>query len=153
MKNILAEQLANIDNYQEKADFFLKQTKTTFSYKFAKVVKGYPNDNKDKEKRNSFKVTLKNEKASYTFNFYGSINDYQQRKQTLTSYNVLACLIKTEPNLSLEGFMREYGYEVGIESQSDYKRINKIHEAVLSEYANLKRLFSQSELEAMIEIY
>jgi hypothetical protein len=150
MKNILAEQLANIDNYQEKADFFLKQTKTTFSYKFSKVVKGFPNDNKDKEKRNYFKVTLKNEKASYTFNFYGSINDYQKGDDTLTPYDVLACLIKTEPSLSLEGFMRDYGYE--IESQSDYKRINKIHEAVISEFANLKRLFSQSELEAMTEI-
>ena len=150
MKNILAEQLANIDNYQEKADFFLKQTKTTFVYKFAKVVKGFPNDNKDKEKRNSFEITLKNQKASYTFNFYGSINDYQQGKQTLTPYDVLACLTKTEPSLSLQGFMSEYGYE--IESQSDYKRINKIHEAVINEYANLKRLFSQSELEAMTEI-
>jgi hypothetical protein len=150
MKNILAEQLANIDNYQEKANFFLKETKTTFSYKFAKVIKGFPNDNKDKEKRNSFKVTLKNVKASYTFNFYGSINDYQQGNETLTPYDILACLIKTEPSLSLEGFMREYGYE--IESQSDYKRINKIHEAVISEFANLKRLFSQSELEAMTEI-
>ena len=150
MKNILAEKLANIDNYQEKAKFFLKETKTTFFYKFSKVVKGFPNDNKDKEKRNCYEVTLKNKKASYTFKFYGSINDYQQGNETLTPYDVLACLIKTEPSLSLEGFIREYGYE--IESQSDYKRINKIHEAVISEFANLKRLFNQGELEAMTEI-
>jgi len=62
-----------------------------------------------------------------------------------TAYSVLACLTKYDPG-SFENFCSEYGYD------ADSRRAEKTYKAVVDEYNNVSRLFSDEELQEMQEI-
>jgi len=62
-----------------------------------------------------------------------------------TAYSVLSVLQKDDPG-SFEDFCSEYGYD------TDSRRAEKTYNAVVDEYNNLSRLFSDEELKEMQEI-
>ena len=62
-----------------------------------------------------------------------------------SAYDVLSCLTKYDPGTFAE-FCSDFGYD------TDSRKAEKTYFAVQDEYANLKRIFSQEELEKMQEI-
>lgn len=65
--------------------------------------------------------------------------------QEPTIYSVLACLTKHDPG-DLQEFCDEFGYDI------DSKKAEKVYNAVLDEFNNMKMLFSDNELEILQEI-
>jgi hypothetical protein len=138
-----------MNEFDLQAETFLKLTKTKFSYKLVGEVRGFPNDDKDNSPRYHFRVTLKNAKHSYTFDFYGSNFDYMRNDQTLFAYDILATIQKFEPATSIDEFANEYGYEL---SNDNFKSISKIHKAVIKEYNAVVKLWNDDEINALMEI-
>lgn len=64
--------METISTYEQQAIDFLNKTNTTFKSDFLKF--GY-HFTGDKQKRNIFKITLSNERHSYSFNFGSSLHD------------------------------------------------------------------------------
>ena len=129
------------NDYQKQADDFLKATGTTFKAKFYKYGKYFPDD---KEKRNIYKITLKRKDVgSYTFTFGTSLNDTQTNTPP-TAYDVLATVQKYDVG-SFEDFCGDFGYDV------DSRKAEKTYKAVLKEFENIDRLFSDV-IEQLAEI-
>lgn len=103
----------------------------------------------DTDNRHRFKVTLfkegkgiNNSPKQYSFKFGQSIAEGSNEP---TLYDVLACLQKYEVG-TFEDFCGEFGYD------EDSRSAKKIYKAVLREYANMERLFTEEELEILQEI-
>lgn len=127
------------NEYEVKAASFLKQTETIFKAKFFKHDYYFTGD---KDQRDIYKITLRNKNGSYTFNFSQSIADTGKQP---SAYSVLACLTKYDIG-SFHDFCSEFGCDT--DSISDLKT----YKAVIKEYENLKRLFTDEELVLMSEI-
>lgn len=133
--------------YNIQAINFLLETNTKCFIEFSH--KGFPSwQNKDQV--NIYSVTLKNEKSSYTFKFYDSIKNTQDRKMlTLDFYSVLACLEIYTPE-NFDEFCSEHGYE--FKNESDYIRVKKIHLECIDQTKALRKLFTSEQLEKLSEI-
>ena len=125
--------------YDKQANKFLKDTGTTFKVKYYDHDYYFAND---REARDIYKVTLKNNNGSYTFKFGQSIANQGIEP---TAYDVLACLTKYDPG-DFDMFCDEFGYDRGDKSA------RRTYIAVVREHDNLCRLYSDSELDAMSEI-
>jgi hypothetical protein len=64
--------MTTVNEYNKQANDFLTKTNTSFKAEFLKYDLHFEGD---KDKRNIFKITLSNNKHSYSFNFGSSIND------------------------------------------------------------------------------
>lgn len=126
-------------NYQQQAADFLKATKTAFYASFKKHDYYFDDD---KEQRDIWRITLKNEKHTYKFNFGQSIAETGTMP---TPYDVLACLTKYDVG-SFENFCSDYGYD------TDSRKAYKIYKAVLKEWKNVELLFTPEQLEQLQEI-
>jgi hypothetical protein len=125
--------------YDIQAENFLKETQTKFKAKYFKHDFYFPDD---KETRDIYKITLKTPKGSYTFTFGQSIAHAGQEPRP---YDVLACLTKYDIG-TFENFCSDFGYDV------DSRKAEKIYRAVLKEYKNLNRIYTQKELIKMADI-
>ena len=128
--------------YQKQATDFLKKHNVKFKAEF--IGKTKPLWNKF-EHVNTYKITLKTDKGSYTFKFYDSIYNTERHIKDVTAYNVLACLTKYDPG-TFEDFCACYGYN------NDSITDHKIYKAVFKEYNSLARIFTAEQLEEMQEI-
>jgi hypothetical protein len=120
-----------MNEYTKQADDFLKETGTTFKVKFYEYGKYFDDD---KESRNIYKVTLRRNKKSYTFKFGQSINNTGKGIEP-TAYDVFSCIQKYDVG-SFEDFCSEFGYD------TDSRKAEKTYKAVLKEFENVDRLFS-----------
>lgn len=136
-------------NYEKQALDFLKSTNTKIIITKNGVVDRFPNDPKPSGFRQRYHVTLSREGKCYTFPFYGSIASYE-KGESITAYDVLACLQKYELPGDVWDFADEYGYK--IDSRSEYMRVNRIYSACKKEYNSLLDLFGVDLLEQMQEI-
>lgn len=135
------------NEYNVKAIEFLNSSLTECDIRF--LNKDFPSW-QNKEQVNKYSVTLKNKKHSYTFDFYDSIKNTNDKKSSvLNFYNVLACLSLYYPE-NFDDFINEFGYE--IKTERDYIRIKKIHLDCLDESKALSKLFTSEELEKLSEI-
>lgn len=130
--------------YKQQAEQFLTDTKTTLE-----IVKAIPQKKplwcKDGEKHGiNYWVTLKNDRHSYSFNYWGSIADAEKDTKP-TAYSILACLSYT-PSENFEDFCDNFGYE------TDSITALKTFEAVQEQEKNLEKLFTVAELTKMAEI-
>lgn len=66
-----------------------------------------------------------------------------------TAYDVLTSLQKYDVG-SFEDFINEFGYNE--RTLDEYSKVQKIYQDVVNEYLNVKRLFSEEEIEQMQEI-
>ncbi len=95
--------------------------------------------------RPHYRVTLTGPGGSYTFDFWGSINDGETGTQA-SAYDVLACLEWSEPG-TFESFCGEFGYE------PDSIKASKTWRAVKAQAAALARIFpSESARETLSQI-
>lgn len=126
-------------DYNKQANDFAKKHGITLS------VVGQPEYKKhfttDTERRYVFKMKLKRNGKSYTFNFGQSINGGSNEP---TMYDILTCLEKHGYH-SFEDFCSELGYD------SDSRNSEKIFKAVEKEYLAVQNLFGDI-LEELAEI-
>ncbi len=73
----------------------------------------------------------------------------QAAKAVPTEYDILACLEKYEVG-SMDDFMYEFGYE--IKSVKDMTNFINTYNAVVKEYNDLRRIFTEEQMEALREI-
>jgi len=141
-----------MNKYEKQANDFLENSKTTYTYKFVGVVKGFPNYESDKEPRNHFKVLLKNYKGELALDFYGSINDYQQGIKTLSSYDVLSSIASSSYGISdsVWEFAEYFGFT--IVNEKEFNNVSRIHKEVKRQYEAIKVMFSLKEIEELVEI-
>lgn len=92
--------------------------------------------------RCTFKLKLSRGKRSYTFDFGQSVaNAYK----VPTMYDVLSCMQKYDVG-NFENFCEYFGYD------TDSKKALETYKAVVKEYAAVKKLFTDDELELLSEI-
>lgn len=121
-----------MNKYEEQAEQFLKETNTTIKAAFLKYDYYFDGDD---SKRNVYRITLKREGVGqYTFKFGSSIMDSKDNIKPC-SYDVLACITKYDPG-SFVDFCSDYGYD------EDSREAEKTYKAVVKEWENVSRLFS-----------
>lgn len=133
--------------YNSRAIDFLFNTKT--SCDIERVGSGFPSwQNKDMV--DIYKVTLKNSKHTYCYDFYGSIKSHNEKiSYVFDFYSVLACL-DAYIDESFDDFCACYGYE--FKNESEYIKAKKIHLDCLEQSKELRKLFSNSELSELADI-
>ena len=100
----------------------------------------------DKDNRYIFRITLRRNKKSYTFDFGQSI---ASGNEVPSIYDVLFCLQKTDVG-SYQDFCSEFGYDMYKISGAGFNRVTlKLYKAVCKEFNAVDRLFSDvmNELE------
>ncbi len=136
-----------MDKYIKQGVDFLKKTNTSLHIEFKKHA---PYFHGDVDSRDIYNVTLANDKHSYTFTFGNSIADSCKgktppEKKHPSAYSILCCLQKT-PVGSFEEFCAEFGYDTDSANAEDtYINAGR-------EYDNVCKLFSESEIDLLIEI-
>lgn len=142
--NKLIESIEEMD-YEEQAKEFLKSTNTELKIEFLKV--GVNPLWEDGAKRNIYQCTLINKKHNYTFKFYDSAFNYENKNVLFpTAYDILSCLTKYEIG-TFKDFVNEFGYDVGKEKNDG--DTYKIYTGCKSEYSNLIQLFTDEEMECL----
>lgn len=127
--------------YQQQANDFLQKTNTKIDIEYLK----YDYHNDDKHKRDIYKVTIKRGSRQFSLNFGQSIAK-SGRKEVPTNYDILACLTKNEVG-TFDDFCGNYGYS------NDSKTAERIFKAVVKEWENVCRIWSDDEIELLQEIW
>lgn len=108
--------------------------------------------------RDTYMVNIVTPMGNMQIKFWDSINDTINNvnrtrsgysRKYPTEYDILSCLQKYDVG-DIEDFICEYGYE--IKKRGDLKRIMNIYDAVIKEYNNIRRCFTEEQIEAMQEI-
>jgi hypothetical protein len=127
------------NKYDQQAAAFLNATSTGFIASF-KTHDYYFDE--DKEPRDIYNCTLVNKKHRFRFTFG------QAPASTGTAprpYDVLACITKSDPG-TFEDFCWEFGYD------TDSRKAFKTYKAVMREWKNVEKLFTEEQLEQLREI-
>ena len=123
-------------NYEHQANDFLSKTNTSIKIEFFKYGSHFTGE---KEKRNIYKVKIKRENKSFSFNFGQSIYATSKGEKP-TNYDILACLQKYDVG-SFDDFCSEFGL-----------KSEKTYNAVCKEYDNVCKIWSEEEIELLQEI-
>jgi predicted DNA-binding protein YlxM (UPF0122 family) len=131
-----------MSEYIKQATDFLKATKTTL-----KIKNGYGKKALWGESGNHYIAILSNDNGIYSFDFWGSIQDKRNHKRP-TQYNILVCLnTYVDTDMSIDDFASEYGY-----NNTNISQVIKTYNACIEQTQELKKLFTQSELDMLNEI-
>jgi len=123
-----------MNTYQQQAENFAHKHGVTLQI----LSSEYKPMWNEKQSRTVFKMRLKRNSKSYTFEFGQSIASGNQEP---TMYDVLACLTKCDPE-SFEDFCSEFGYSQYDENTvRTNKQSERIYKAVCKEFAAVERLF------------
>ena len=128
-------------NYEQQANDFLNKTNTSIKIEFLKYGSHFPGE---KECRNIYKVKIKRENKSFSFNFWQSIYATSKGEKP-TNYDILSCLQKYDVG-SFDDFCSEFGYD------EDSRKAEKTYNAVCKEYDNVCKIWSEEEIELLQEI-
>ena len=128
-----------------RANDFIRETKTDFSYKYLKTDVYFYGD---KNKRDIYKVTLKRGEREFVFTFGNSIIETEKGNRQIDAYDVLATLTKYNVG-SIDDFISEFGYS---SNEMPISEIQKIYKDVKNEYNQLKMLYNDKEMEKLREI-
>ena len=137
--------------YNRQAAEFLYSTKTTC--KIQLVGKALPSWGT--QAVDTYSVTLKNTRHEYTFQFHDSIRNTKIRASgkgkslTYEFYDILAALGYYVPD-SFDEFCAEFGYE--FKNESEYIKVKSTHLACIDERRKLRKLFTESELDQLVDI-
>lgn len=168
-----------INSYEQQAIEFLNTTGATIAIAFKKHNFHF---NGDKNKRDIYGVAIERKGRKYTFDFGNSIahsgrfvlgyknrfmfdkmpkwgevpsgyhlNEVKTNPEfkVPTAYDVLACLTKYDVG-EFDDFCSDFGYEWS--NSKEYKQVEKTYNAVVKEYDNLQKLFTEDEMELLREI-
>jgi hypothetical protein len=131
--------MKTLSTYEQQAIDFLNATNTSFAAKFKKHALYFADD---KQARDIYRITLKNDLHTFSFDFGQSIANEGTEP---TPYDVLACITKYDP-YSFEDFCADFGYD------SDSRQAEKIYNSVCKEWDNVQQLFTSEQIEQLQEI-
>lgn len=169
-----------MNEYLEQAKNFLNKANAKFEIVYGGISRN--ENWKEKEKRNWYDVTITTPRGKMTFTFWDSIHnteiftmtfeEYAKKKLKYNrvedmsygekvkakndlarlkadavpnEYDVLACLEKYDPG-TFEDFCSELGYD------EDSRTAERIYIAVIKEYKDLTRIFTEKQMEELSEI-
>lgn len=169
-----------MNEYLEQAKKFLYKANAKCEIVYGGISRN--EDWKEKEKRNWYDVTITTPRGKMTFTFWDSIHnteistmtfeEYAKKKLKYNrvedmsygekvkaknnlarlkaeampnEYDVLACLEKCDVG-TFEDFCLEFGYD------EDSRTAERIYLAVIKEYKDLTRIFTEEQIEKLIEI-
>lgn len=145
-----------MSEYVKQAKYFLASCNATMKMMY---LGKEANDNwGDTKERDTYMVNIVTPKGNMQVKFYDSIKntrdnidrEYTNRpRKHPTEYDILACLQKYDVG-DIEDFIDEFGYE--IKKKGDLKRIMNTYDAVVKEYNDIRRCFTEKQIEAMQEI-
>lgn len=117
------------------------------------------NDNwNETRERDTYMVNIVTPMSNMQIKFWDSINNtidnanktsIGRSRKYPTEYDILSCLQKYDVG-DIEDFIWEFGYE--IKKKGDLKRIMNTYDAVVKEYNDIRRCFTEEQIEAMREI-
>lgn len=115
-------------NYNKQALDFLESTNTTLEVKEATPQKAtsWGKDDKDAHKHINYTVTLKNDKHSYTFDYWGSIHDYEII-EAVRNYQKVS-MLQTGEDYKREDILRENQLFAKVRTMKKEERENYIKE-------------------------
>lgn len=169
-----------MNEYLERAKNFLNKANAKCEIVYGGISRN--ENWKEKEKRNWYDVTITTPRGKMTFTFWDSIHnteistmtfeEYAKKKLKYNrvedmsygekvkakndlvrlkvkavpnEYDVLACLEKYDPG-TFEDFCSEFGYD------EDSKTAERIYIAVIKEYKDLTKIFTEEQMEELSEI-
>ena len=146
-----------MSEYTMQADKFLSDTGTVLTVEYLRTA---PYFQDDKESRDIYRFTLTNARGSYSSEYGDSINNTEARIKAAikshkahpkpSAYDILACVEKYQPEPIFAEWARDFGYDDA--PMRDYPKIQAIHQACLSQYAGIARLFTAAQMEQLQEI-
>lgn len=162
--------------YQNKMDAFLRSANATCKIEYGGIAR---NQDWDNQKRNWYDVTIETPKGKMQYVFWDSIHDTEIYTMTLekyvtkikhsrimsygekikaqrelnqlkaeaipNTYDVIDCLEKYDVG-TFEDFCSEFGYD------EDSRRAERIYIAVVKEFKELQKIFSEEQLEILRDI-
>lgn len=135
-KNTLSE-------YEIQAEEFLKKCGATLRFRFIARVSNP--DWGDNLTHNCYGVTITTPLGKMKGKFWDSYSNTQKGNRP-RAYDFLACMDPFATIDSFEDFCREYGYD------EDSRRAEKTYRSVKREVANLRRIFTEEQLEELSTI-
>lgn len=132
--------------YYKSAVDFLVETETTCDIENV----GTDQPSWGKTRVNKYRVTLKNKRHSYSFDFWDSIANTEAKKSL--KFNFYSVLASLDPyiNESFDNFCAEFGYE--FKNESEYIKAKDTHLKCIDQVKNLKKLFTSDQLERLGDI-
>lgn len=130
-----------ITEYDMQANNFLATTKTTLEITRLEIVKKWG------AYRWKYYCKLRRGNKTYSFPFFDSVANYAEDKRP-TKYDVLACLDTYDYISGIDDFANEFGYDIC----NNYKETEKIYKACMKQSEKLHKLFTNEELEMLVEI-
>ena len=145
-----------MSEYVKQAKDFLASCNATMKMMYlGKEVNANWNESRE---RDTYMVNIVTPMGNMQVKFYDSIKntidnidrEYTNRpRKHPTAYDILACLQKYDVG-DIEDFIDEFGYE--IKKKGDLKRIMNTYDAVVKEYNDIRRCFTEQQIEAMQDI-
>lgn len=129
-------------DYNKQAKDFLKATGCTLEVRYLRNVKHFENDKYD---RDIYEIVITKGRRVFAFEFGQSINNSTPNRTPPTEYDVLTCLTKYDVG-DFEEFCDEFGYD------TDSRSAERTYKAVLDEWLNVQRLWTNEEIELLQEI-
>lgn len=131
-----------MENYEKQGNDFLEKHNASLKAVFSHNGKYFE---KDTDYRDVYSITITTPKGDYTFQFGQSVANSDKNRKEPTAYDILSCLTKYDPG-SFEDFCSDFGYD------NDSRSAENTYNAVLDEYKELSRIFTEEQLEEMQEI-
>lgn len=129
-------------DYNEQAKDFLEKANAKMTIVFdGQDVNNLWNDG---VLRNVYKIIIKTRLGQYTFRFWDSIHN-TKNNICPNEYDILACIEKYDVG-SFDDFCSEFGYDIY------EKKSKKVYDAVVKEYENICRIFTDEQMELLREI-
>lgn len=133
-----------MNEYVQQAKDFLESCNATMEIKYA----GLAIPRWDTKPHASYHCLIETPKGSMGVLFYASTMS-SQKGEFPTEYDILSCLQTYEVG-DIEDFIFDFGYE--IKKRGDLKRIQDTYNAVVREYQDVCRCFTEEQIQALAEI-
>lgn len=141
-----AESLGLDCEYRKAALEFLVNTKTSMSINKVGPTKQPWSGNIS----NMYRVTMTRGNEDLTFDYFGSVSDYEDNKyMAFDFYSVLACL-NTYVEDSFDEFVENAGFTLN--SESEYIKAKSTHLECLRQRKMLESMYNDEELEELNDI-
>lgn len=133
-----------MSEYEKQAKEFLANCNATINIEYV----GLEIPNWDTKQHATYDCIIRTPKGAMCVHFYTSLVN-TRKNQMPTEYDILACL-QTYDVGSMDEFMAEFGYE--IKCVRDMTNFINTYNAVVKEYNDIRRCFTQEQIEMLAEI-